>query len=112
MSDKPKWTVRLQRWPFGVVGEFLGKRSSVDPQGRAARRWIRRLLNTQAEQLALTAVLMDKGLFSPEEYERALQRAARQLCRELEEAFPGIKADENGVTIDREAIETMKDWPR
>lgn len=110
--NMPDWVVRLQRWPIGVVGEFTGTRTDKDPQARAARRWIRRLLMTQAEQLATFSLLMDKGVFTRAEYEAALQRAAQTLCLELEEQFPGIKSHDHGVSIDRRAVETMKDWPK
>lgn len=108
----PNWVVRLQRWPIGVVGEFLGSRTDTDPRAHAGRRWIRRLLMTQAEQLAIFSLLMDKNVITREEYERALQRAAQTLCRELEADFPGITAIDVGVSIDPQtAYETMKDWP-
>jgi hypothetical protein len=106
------WVVRLQRWPIAVVGEFLGTRTDKDPQARAARRWLRRLLMTQAEQLALFSLLVDKGVIERKEYEAALQRAAQQLCIELEETFPGMKARDDGVSmLMPEAFHTTKDWP-
>lgn len=112
MPTTPDWMVRLQRWPIGVIGEFTGTRSDKDPQARAARRWLRRLLMTQAEQLAIFAVLMDKGLVTKQEYQDALQNAAHTLCVELEAEFPGLAARDNGVDIDKRFIETAKDWPK
>lgn len=112
MRTIPDWVVRLLGWPIGVVGEFLGTRTDRDPQARAARRWLRQLLMTRAEQLATLGLLMDKGVFTREEYEIALQRAAQTLCQELQDQFPGIVANDYGVTVSRDAMETMKDWPR
>lgn len=113
MRNVPDWVVRLQRWPIGLIGEFTGTRTDKDPQARAARRWIRRLLMTQAEQLATFSLLMDKGVFTKEEYLDAFQKAARTLCMELEGQFPGLKARDDGISIDiAKAHETMKDWPR
>ena len=112
MPNQPDWMVRLQRWPIGLVGEFLGTRLKSDPQARAARRWLRKLLKTDAECLALGGILMDKGLITREEYEAAVQIAARGICLELEREFPGIVARDDGVAIGPEFIKTGKDWPK
>lgn len=112
MPKIPDWVVRLQRWPVGVTGEFLGTVLETNPRAKAAKRWLRRLFMTQAEQLAIFTVLMGKGIITQDEYEQALQRAAHILCEELEAEFPGIVSRDDGVSIDiQKAYAYMKDWP-
>ena len=65
----------------------------------------------RAEVNALLYMLVDKGLVSEEEWNEALEREAELLQRALEGQFPGVKATDDGLTIDTQAAASwMGKW--
>jgi hypothetical protein len=54
-------------------------------------------LRLRAELNALTALLMDKEVFTQLEWLVALERAAGQLDRDMEQRFPGARTSDMGV---------------
>lgn len=64
----------------------------------------------RAEVTALTAVLVEKGLTTPDEFARQMDVEAEWLCRRLEEKFPGVTATDEGLTFDKRALPWMKGW--
>ncbi|OLD63934.1 MAG: hypothetical protein AUF65_00875 [Chloroflexi bacterium 13_1_20CM_50_12] len=52
---------------------------------------------------ALTKMLIERGIFTLEEFHQELTEEAEQLSKDYEGKFPGMQ-------YDRRAIEAMKNW--
>lgn len=100
----------LAKWRALFAGWQLGTRSDTDPEAAAVRDHREVTLILRAELTALVSVLIDKGLFTVEEFNIALAREAAEYSIALEQRFPGIRATEYGLTMDARAAETMKGW--
>jgi hypothetical protein len=101
---------RLAKWRTIFTGWQLGTRPKGDPESDAVRDHREATLILRAEASALTSLLLDKGVFTFEEYTAAIEREADLLCMSLEARFPGMKATDAGMQLDRRAAQTMKDW--
>lgn len=65
----------------------------------------------RAETSALVAMLVQKGVFTLTEYRAQLDVEAEALCAMLEQAYPGFRATETGMTLDTKvAADTMRLW--
>jgi len=59
---------------------------------------------------ALTKMLIERDIFTLEEFHQELTKEAEQLSKDYEGKFPGMQATDIGIQYDRRAIETMKHW--
>lgn len=117
MSWKPEDThralQRLTKWRMVFTGWFLGTKPITDEQARAYRDLTDARLLMRAEISALTAVLIDKGIITEEEFSRQLLKEANHYHELLCKKFPGFEATDEGVKIDaRLAAETSRNWPK
>ncbi|HEX3640142.1 MAG TPA: hypothetical protein VHV10_02505 [Ktedonobacteraceae bacterium] len=64
----------------------------------------------RAGSSVLTRLLIERGVFTLEEFQQALIDEAEQLSKDYEGKFPGMKATDIGIQYDRRASETMKGW--
>jgi hypothetical protein len=101
---------RLAKWRALLTGWQLGTRAKGDPEGDAVRDHREATLLLRAEQNALAALLIAKGVFTIDEYHRALAQEADELNQDLERRFPGVVASEDGLTFSKPALAWMKDW--
>lgn len=102
-------TNKLCKWRGVYAGWWFGTRSIDDPQAKAARDNFDRTIMLRCEVSALTALLIEKGAFTLPEFEQRLLTEVEALDRMLEEAWPGIKTTDVGVTMEPSiAIETMR----
>jgi hypothetical protein len=63
----------------------------------------------RAEVTALTGLLLRKGVISQEEFEKALAEEAVQLAEDLAKRYPGIRCNDEGLTLNTaQALETMR----
>ena len=100
---------RLTKWRSFLAGWQLGTRPKGDPESDAVRDQREVLLILRAEANAATALLLDKGIITLEEWQRALELEAKALNRGLEERFPGVRATDDGLEISNpEGIETIR----
>lgn len=100
----------LAKWRVLFTGWQLGTRPKGDPEGDAVRDHREVTILLRAESSALAAVLVEKGVITPDEWLAALQREAELLNAAYERKFPGVTASETGLTIDKRALPWMKGW--
>ncbi len=101
----------LAKWRTIFVSQQLGTVSSEDPTGKAVRHTAEQLLVMRAELSAFVGLCMKKGLFSREEFQRAVITECDELQKQLERMFPGCKATPIGMDIDVQTAYTyMKHW--
>lgn len=100
----------LAKWRVLFTGWQLGTRLKGDPEGDAVRDHRELTILLRAEVSALTGLLLEKGVFTDDEWLAALEREAKQLCEDYERKFPGVTAHEDGLTIDRRTLPWMKGW--
>lgn len=100
----------LGKWRALFTGWQLGTRVKGDPEGDAVRDHREVTLLLRAEVSAFTGLLREKGVFTNEEWFAALEREAEQLCADLERRFPGVRASEEGLHMDKRVLPWMKGW--
>lgn len=103
---------RLTKWRVLLTGWQLGTRSKQDPESQAVSDQRELLLLLRVEQSALVSLLIDKKIISPDEWAEQLREEADQLSASLSRRFPGVTANDSGLTFTDEAVETMKGWKR
>lgn len=109
MADVMRALNRLAKWRNVLAGWQLGTRPNGDPESDAVRDGREALLMLRAENNALLALLIAKGLFTLEEWNRAVELEAKHMNRMLEERFPGMRATDEGIAMELpEARETMR----
>lgn len=97
-----KWRLFYAGWQYGTQPKSHGLTCAVRDAAEAR-------LIVRAEVSALTALLINKGVFTVEEMTEALAREADWLCEALEKRFPGVRTTEYGLEFDIiKAGETMK----
>lgn len=102
---------KLTKWRSVFAGWQLGTRLMDDPESQAVRDHREVTLLLRAEVSALVFLLIEKGVFSGDEWERRLETEALELDKLLEKRFPGISTGPDGVHFDLpKAAETMKGW--
>ncbi len=113
MSPGTKALNRLAKWRNTFTGWQLGTRSKGDPEADAVRDHREQSIIMRAELTALTGLLLEKGVFTMEEFDAALAKEADQLSEDFARRFPGIKATDEGLTMDPIVMQregTMKGW--
>lgn len=101
----------LGKWRTLFAGWQLGTRPKGDPECDAVRDHRELTILLRAEVTAFTGLLREKGVFTDEEWLAALEREAEYLNRSYEARFPGVRAHENGLTIDpARVLSWMKGW--
>ena len=104
---------RLAKWRTILAGWQLGTRAKGDPVCDAVRDHREATLMLRADVDALTDLLIAKGIFTTEEYLRAVADAAEMCNHQLEQRFPGVRATEQGIELDRDkARPWMSKFPK
>lgn len=99
---------KLCKWRRFFVGWQIGSRLMSDREAAAIANHRELTILLRAEVTALTGMLIRKGVFTAEEYTRALIDEARQLDADYARAYPGFASSENGMTMKMpEAGKTM-----
>ncbi len=99
---------RLAKWRTIFTGWQLGTRPKGDPEADAVRDHREVTIILRAEVTALTGLLIEKGVFSADEYAAALDAEAILLSQDYEKRFPGVTAADDGLHIDTRALPWMK----
>lgn len=111
MSAANRALNRLAKWRTLLAGWQLGTRAKGDPECDAVRDQRELLLLLRAEFNALTALCLEKKLFTVEEWDAQLATEADLLSKGMEERFPGFRATDVGLEMDSKvAAQTMKGW--
>ncbi|MGF6641851.1 hypothetical protein [Paraburkholderia sp. MM6662-R1] len=102
---------RLTKWRSVFAGWQLGTRSDTDPEAQAVRDHREVTILLRAEFNALAALLVEKGVFTEEEFTAQLGDEAELLSQAYARKFPGYEATDYGMQVDvHTAAKTTKDW--
>jgi hypothetical protein len=102
-------TQRLCKWRTVFLGWMLGTVPDGTPGLKAHKDRVDAQIMHRVEINALTALLINKGVFTVDEFMAQIVEECAHKEREYEAMFPGHKATDIGVTIDIEkAMETYK----
>jgi hypothetical protein len=101
---------RLTKWKAVFAGWQLGTRPLGDPECDAVRDHREVTILNRAEISTLIGLCVKNGVFTEEDFQRALIDEAEQLSKDYERKFPGMKATDIGMQYDKRAADTMKDW--
>jgi hypothetical protein len=105
----------LAKWRAHFAGWQLGTRAKGDPESDAVRDHREVTILLRAEGSALLGLLLRKGLITDAEWDAALEREARDLARDYEQRWPGVKATPDGLSYDPVRIRAagwMKGWKK
>lgn len=103
----------LGKWRAWFAGWQLGTRFKGDPESDAVRDHREVTILLRCENSALIRLLIEKGVFTIDEWMRMLGEEADALCALYEEKWPGVKATEDGLDMNTAVMqehETMKGW--
>jgi predicted DNA-binding ArsR family transcriptional regulator len=100
----------LCKWRVLLTGWQVGTRDKTDPEAAAIRDHREVTLLLRAELSALVGVLVQVGVLDQTQWSRALEKEANLLSEDLSRRFPGVTADEHGLTIRPETAEWMSTW--
>ena len=101
---------KLTKWRSVFAGWQLGTRLKGDPECDAVRDHREVTIMLRAEMSAMVGLLVEKGVFTADEWTEAFIKEADLLSKDYEKKFPGMRATEYGIQYDRRAMDTMKDW--
>ncbi len=100
---------KLAKWRAVLAGWQLGTRPIDDGETKAVRDHREATLLLRAEVTALTALLIDKGIFTADEFSAALETEATLLDDDFAHRFAGFTTTQDGVHIEMpEAGDTMR----
>lgn len=100
----------LGKWRTLFTGWQLGTRPKGDPEGDAVRDHREVTILLRAEISALTGLLIEKRVFTHNQWLAALEKEAELLSADYERRFPGVTAHEHGLTLDKRTLPWMKGW--
>jgi hypothetical protein len=104
-------TNRLCKWRSVLAGWQLGTRSSDDPESQAVRDHREATLLLRVEVNALTACLIEAGVFSGRRFTEQVIVECEYLDRQFAARFPGMRSTDDGVAYELPlAAETMRGW--
>jgi hypothetical protein len=103
---------KLCKWRSLLAGWQLGTRADTDPECRAVRDHREATLLLRAELTALAGLLIEKGVFTREEYDAKLGAEAVLLDEAMAKRFPGIRTTDQGLEFYDlvKAGVTMEGW--
>jgi len=102
---------RLAKWRSVFAGWQLGTRSKEDPECQAIRDHREASIILRVEMSAVSRLLLEKGVFTLEEFMEVQIKEAEELNKMLEKRFPGITSTDDGIEYDLpKAAQTMRGW--
>lgn len=107
MTKKIDYVNRLAKWRGFFAGWQLGTRTKEDPEANAVRDHREVTMLLRAENNALVALLVRKGIFTAEEFSEEFNDQCGYLCEAYADRYPGIIAVDHGLRMDERAVETM-----
>lgn len=102
---------RVAKWRNVFAGWQLGTRSDTDPEAKAVKDQREALILMRIEVTAMVALMIEKNVFTEQEFKASMIREADFLDKVFEKAFPGFSVADYGVKMTMpEAGETMRNW--
>jgi hypothetical protein len=94
-----------------LTGWQLGTRPKGDPEGDAVRDHREQSLLLRVEMTAVVALLIEKGVFTLDEFYGKVADEADQAVLDYQDKFPGVTITDHGLTMDPSRIAAwMKTW--
>lgn len=103
----------LTKWRMVFAGWQLGTRPKGDAEADAVRDHREITLCLRAEVNAVTGLLIEKGIFTAEEFDAALEKEAELYSQDLSQRFRGMRASPTGIDVDLSVVQehgTMDGW--
>jgi len=111
MADAMDSLNRVAKWRTLFAGWQLGTRPKGDPESDAVSDHRELTILLRVEVTALAALLVERGVFTLEEWSAQVAKEADVLNEMFERKFPGVSATQDGLDIDpRRVLDWMKDW--
>lgn len=102
---------RLTKWRIVLASWQLGTRSDTDAECKAVKEHREATILLRAELNAIAFLLLEKKVFTEEEFDAARLGAADRLNADYQAFFPGFKATDTGIDINTAiARDTMQGW--
>lgn len=102
---------KFTKWRAVFAGWQLGTRDANDPECKAVKNHRELSMCLRVEVNALTKLMLDKGVFTGEEFQQQLLDEVQHMDKQYELQFPGISTDLTGIRYKMpEVAETMKNW--
>lgn len=99
----------LTKWRKFFASWQVGTRPPTDGEYRAIVHHRELSILLRAEVSALRGLMVTKGVFTEDEWARALEAEAKQLNQDYARAYPGWAATDRGMNMKMPAaLETMK----
>ncbi len=100
---------RLAKWRSVYAGWMWGTQTREHGPSQATRDLFEKAILLRAEVSALTALLIESGVITQEQFLARLYDEAEALQGMLERAFPGYRATAYGMSMDTHiAADTMR----
>jgi hypothetical protein len=90
---------KLCKWRMILAGWHNGSKSIGEPGVKAMRDLMDKWLVVRAEASALAALLIQKKVFSHQEFHDQVMHEATLLDAQMAEFFPGFRTIQDGVEI-------------
>lgn len=91
---------KLTKWRSVFAGWQLGTRSDTDVEAKALKDHREQSMVLRVEVTALVGLMLEKGVFTLEEFQNAVALEAGELEKMLERKFPGFRATDDGMSMD------------
>jgi hypothetical protein len=104
---------KLTKWRTFFASWQLGTRTKGDPELQAVKDHREVTILLRAEVTTLVGLLIEKGVFTQEEFTAALAREAEQLSADYSRRWRGVEATPDGLAYDLAVIRehgTMEGW--
>lgn len=100
---------RLAKWRTVLTGWCLGTKGKDEPGVKGMRDIHEQRLIMRVEMNAVTALLIEKGVFTADEFKAQIVLECDEHQHVMEAMFPGHVATEGGIAVNTElAAETYK----
>jgi hypothetical protein len=90
---------KLCKWRSVLAGWHHGTKSMTAPGTKAMRDLMDKWLVMRCESSALAELLVEKGVFSAEEFANQVYKEAALLDKQMERLFPGFRTSMDGPVI-------------
>jgi hypothetical protein len=90
---------KLCKWRGVLAGWAIGSKKVETPGVRAVRNTAERLLVLRVEVSTLLALMLEKKVFTEDEFRAKLQAEAMILDDMMEKEFPGFRSVADGIDI-------------
>jgi hypothetical protein len=100
---------KLAKWRKFFASWQLGTRPDTSGEYKAVANMRELFIIMRAELNALTGLMIEKGVFTGDEFDAALGKEAKMLDADYERSYPGFSTSQDGLHMQMpEALSTMR----